>query len=290
MTLGMAIAAGMVAGFGVLLLIRGATAPPVRLGDALAVLERRQPQPTAFVAEPQGWVERAQRRLRLPLSDRQQKLLLLQGRTVGDFFVEKMVWTLAGFFVPVLWSLTELMLGNPVGLTPLLVALAGAAGGFFVADVRLRTGAQQHQRAAVDGIHTFFDLVVLERLANASAAQASANAAAISDAPLFRRITAGLERARMEQVQPWAELRRIAEEWDVPELSDFADVMRLEEQGAGLAETLQARVRELRDAHLAEQKEKAQAASEAMTLWMTIPALLLGVALLTPALLSLTGS
>lgn len=181
--LGMAIAAGMVAGFGVLLLIRGATAPPVRLGDALAVLERRQPQPTAFVAEPQGWVERAQRRLRLPLSDRQQKLLLLQGRTVGDFFVEKMVWTLAGFFVPVLWSLTELMLGNPVGLTPLLVALAGAAGGFFVADVRLRTGAQQHQRAAVDGIHTFFDLVVLERLANASAAQASANAAAISDAP-----------------------------------------------------------------------------------------------------------
>lgn len=66
--------------------------------------------------------------------------------------------------------------------------------------------------------------------------------------------------------------------------------MRLEEQGAGLAETLQARVRELRDAHLAEQKEKAQAASEAMTLWMTIPALLLGVALLTPALLSLTGS
>lgn len=274
MTLGMAIAAGMVAGFGVLLLIRGATAPPVRLGDALAVLERRQPQPTAFVAEPQGWVERAQRRLRLPLSDRQQKLLLLQGRTVGDFFVEKMVWTLAGFFVPVLWSLTELMLGNPVGLTPLLVALVGAAGGFFVADVRLRTGAQQHQRAAVDGIHTFFDLVVLERLANASAAQASANAAAISDAPLFRRITAGLERARMEQVQPWAELRRIAEEWDVPELSDFADVMRLEEQGAGLAETLQARVRELRDAHLAEQKEKAQAASEAMTLWMTIPALL----------------
>lgn len=290
MTLGMAIAAGMVAGFGVLLLIRGATAPPVRLGDALAVLERRQPQPTGFVAEPQGWVERAQRRLRLPLSDRQQKLLLLQGRTVGDFFVEKMVWTLAGFFVPVLWSLTELMLGNPVGLPPLLVALAGAAGGFFVADVRLRTGAQQHQRAAVDGIHTFFDLVVLERLANASAAQASANAAAISDAPLFRRITAGLERARMEQVQPWAELRRIAEEWDVPELSDFADVMRLEEQGAGLAETLQARVRELRDAHLAEQKEKAQAASEAMTLWMTIPALLLGVALLTPALLSLTGS
>ena len=66
--------------------------------------------------------------------------------------------------------------------------------------------------------------------------------------------------------------------------------MQLEEQGAGLAETLRARVRELRDAHLSAEKERAQAASESMTLWMTIPALLLGCALLAPALLKLVGS
>jgi hypothetical protein len=90
----------------------------------------------------------------------------------------------------------------------------------------------------------------------------------------------------MEQAPPWDELRRVADEWAVPELTDFADVMRLEEQGAGLAEVLQARVRELRDAHLSAQRSAAREASEAMTLWMTIPALLLGVALLVPALLS----
>ena len=65
--------------------------------------------------------------------------------------------------------------------------------------------------------------------------------------------------------------------------------MQLEEQGAGLSEVLQARVRELRDAHLARQKSEAQEASESMTLWMTLPALLLGVALLVPALLPLLG-
>ncbi|NHB84714.1 hypothetical protein G7085_09090 [Tessaracoccus sp. HDW20] len=93
----------------------------------------------------------------------------------------------------------------------------------------------------------------------------------------------------MEQSQPWDELRRIATEWNVSELADFADVMQLEEQGAGLADILQARVRELRDAHLSRQKAEAQEASESLSLWMTLPALLLGVALVTPALLTLLG-
>lgn len=93
----------------------------------------------------------------------------------------------------------------------------------------------------------------------------------------------------MEQVPPWDELRSVADEWRVPELADFADVMQLEEQGAGLAEVLQARVKELRDAHLTQVKIEANVASERMTLWMTIPAMLLGLAFLAPALLRITG-
>lgn len=53
---------------------------------------------------------------------------------------------------------------------------------------------------------------------------------------------------------------------------------------------LQARVRELRDAHLNAQRAAAQEASEAMTLWMTIPAMILGLALLIPPLLTLLGT
>lgn len=291
--IGLAIAFGMVAGLGLLFMVRGAMTPPVRLGDALAALDRRQP--VSLGGEPlpsglEGVGQRLHRRLGVPLSRNQHRLLNLQGRSIGDFFIEKLVWTVAGLSLPLVWAVMQAALGGQPGLLPFGIALLGGVGGFFIADLRLRSGAEVHRRSAVDGIHTFFDLVVLERLANASAAQATASAAAVADAPLFRRISSGLERARMEQTQPWDELRRIAEEWNVSELADFADVMQLEEQGAGLAEVLQARVRELRDAHLSQQKAAAQEASESMTLWMTLPALLLGVALLTPALLTLLGT
>lgn len=289
---GLAIALGMLAGLGGYLIVRGAIASPVRLGDALAALDRQQPEtrweaPTAGL---EGLGQRLHRHLRLPLTENQQRLLNFQGRSVGDFFTEKLVWTAVGLLLPTIWALMQLLFGRNPGLLPFGLALAGGVAGYFVADLRLRSGAERHRSSAIDGVHTFFDLVVLERLANSSAAQAAANAAAVSDAPLFRRISAGLERARMEQTQPWDELRRISTEWNVPELADFADIMQLEEQGAGLAEVLQARVRELRDAHLSREKAAAQEQSEAMSLWMTLPALLLGVALLTPALLTLLGT
>lgn len=287
---GPVIALGMLAGLGAFLLIRGALTPPIRLGDAMALLDQRAPEPPQPLTQAKGLEgvgERLQRRLRLPLTTEQVRLLTIQGRSVGDFFAEKLTWALAGLLLPVLWAALQLAFGRPPGIAPLWWSLIGAAAGYFLADLRLKRGAERHRVALIDGIHTFFDLVVLERLANASAAQATANAASVSDAPLFRRISNGLERARMQQTQPWDELRAIGSQWRLPELVDFADIMQLEEQGAGLADVLQARVRELRDAHLNRQKEAAQAASESLTLWMTIPALLLGVALLTPALLTL---
>lgn len=284
-------ACGMAVGLGVFLAVRGSLTPATRLDDALGYLERRFPL-TSPPAEPglEGWGERLQRRLRLPLTAQQQRLLLHQGRSVGDFFVEKAVWTLGGALLPLLWGVATSALGQGSGLSPLVFSLVGMLVGYFVADMRLRSGANQFKRRTSDAIHTFFDLVVLERLANSSAAQAAANAAQMSDAPLFRRIATGIERSRMEQTQPWAELRQIAQEWDCPELGDFADVMELEDQGTALADVLRARVKEQRDAHLARQRTEAQEASEAMTIWMTIPTMLLGVALLTPALLGLLFS
>lgn len=284
--------AGMTIASGLFLVARGAMTRTIALGDALTLLDP-PPQLPGQPGQPSRGLEHAadqvRRGLRLPLTAKQQRLLALQGRSVGDFFAEKLVWATAGLLLPAAWAGIQLAFGNPPGLLPLGASLLCGLAGFFLADVRLKRGSRQEHRSATDAIHTFFDLVVLERLANASAVQATANAAAVSGTPLFRRISAAVERARLEQTQPWAELRRVAAEWDVPELTDFADVMQLEEQGAGLAEVLQARVKELRDAHLSRQKTEAQARSESMTLWMTLPALLLGVALLAPALLAIVA-
>lgn len=279
--MGVAITLGMLAGLGVCLILVGALPAPLRLGDALAALDRR---PATALAAP----SESRRRVRLPLTAEQERLLTIQGRDVGDFFTEKLILGATGLLLPGLWVLLVVLFGDPVEPLPLIASPLAAAAGYFLPDLRLRRGAAQTRRQMNDAIHTFFDLVALERLANASATQATAAAADISDAPLFRRISSGIERARMEQVPPWNELRAIAKEWQVPELADFADVMQLEEQGAGLAHVLQARVKELRDAHLTRVKIEAGASSEQMTVWMTIPAMLLGLAFLAPALLRIT--
>lgn len=291
---GLMVLCGTLVGLGAFVVAVGATRRTVRLGDAMAVLDGREPLP---MAEPEaatrgleglgGWL---QRRLRLPVTAQQQQLLLLQGRTVADFFAEKLVLSLTGMLLPSLWLLLQYALGGTPGALPMVFSLVGGVSGYFLADLRLSRSSTQLRRTTTESIHTFFDLVALERLANASATQAVASAAGISAAPLFRRITSALERARLEQSAPWTELRRVAKEWNVAELDDFADVMKLEEQGAALSDVLQARVKELRDAHLAQQRAAAHEATESLTLWMTLPALLLGLAFIIPPLLRLTGS
>ena len=292
--LGLMMLCGTVVGLGAIAVVLGSLRRTLRLGDALSVLDGIEPltvtgndSPAVGLEALGGWW---QRRFRLPLSAKQQQLLLLHDRTVADFFTEKLVLCVAGFALPGLWLVLQLILGQPVGPLPLLFSVLGGVGGYFLADLRLTRSSTQLRRTTTESVHTFFDLVALERLANASASQAVGAAAGISDAPLFRRITSGLERARLEQTTPWPELRRVGKEWNIPELDDFADVMKLEEQGAALAGVLQARVKELRDAHLAQQRAEAHEATESLTLWMTLPALLLGLAFIIPPLLKLTGS
>lgn len=293
-TLGLMVLCGTIVGLGVVLVVAGSLRRTLRLSDALMVLDGMEtPEVSQTGGSPLGveamggWL---QRRLRLPLTMKQQQLLLLHDRSVADFFTEKLVLSLTGFMLPTLWMVLQFALDAPTGPLPLLFSVLGGVGGYFLADLRLSRSSSQLRRTTTESIHTFFDLVALERLANASASQAVAAAAGISDAPLFRRITSGLERARLEQTTPWPELRRVGREWNIPELDDFADVMKLEEQGAALAGVLQARVRELRDSHLAQQRAAAHEATESLTLWMTLPALLLGLTFIIPPLLKLTSS
>lgn len=291
--IGLAIAAGLLVGLGAFLALVGMLGRTARLGDALAVLDGTSAPAQHVQVSASGGLEGlgawVQRRLRLPVTEKQQQLLLLQDRSIGDFFAEKLVLGLAGLLLPGFWVALQYLTGSHPDPLPIAFGLVGAVAGYFLADWNLARGAKEVKRSTMESIHTFFDLVALERLANASAAQAVETAAKISDAPLFRRISAGLERSRLEQTTPWLELGRISREWDLPELTDFADVMRLEEQGAALADVLQARVKELREAHVTRQRSEAQEATEALTIWMTIPALLLGLTFVIPPVLTLWG-
>jgi Flp pilus assembly protein TadB len=219
------------------------------------------------------------------LTSRQRQNLQLRNTSVAEFYGDKAALALTGALLPgLLAALWTAVFDLPLG-TPAIVALVGLVVGFFVPDLMLRSGAKGTRTDAGDALLTYIDLVTLERLANASATQALHNAADLSDVPLFTQIRGALERARLEQQPPYAELRKLAVQLNLPELADVADVMQLDETGAALSGALRARVRELRDAHLTKAQNEANAASEGMTIYMSVPALIFGLIFMAPPLM-----
>jgi tight adherence protein C len=221
----------------------------------------------------------------IPLSSRQQQQLRLQDKSVAEFFSDKAVFAVVGAVIPAVLTGTWGWISGELTVLPAVAALLGAVVGFFVPDLTLQRGTRAARSSAVEALLVYLDLVTLERLANASATQALHNAAKLSEATIFTQIRGALERAQLEQQSPYAELRRLAEHLNLPELTDVADVMQLDETGAALSGALRARVRELRDAHLTQEQMQASATAEGMTFYMTLPALIFGLIFMVPPLM-----
>ena len=83
-----------------------------------------------------------------------------------------------------------------------------------------------------------------------------------------------LTRSRWSGLPPWDALHALADELGLPELDDFADIMRLSgEEGAPVYTNLRARSAAMRTAMLNDEIAEANAVGERMT----IPGSLLGV-------------
>jgi len=284
---GVAFAAG-------LCLLIGAFRPQhVRLDDALAALaDAGDPAPAASQEVPRGervgawWV----RRRGSAVSAGLRRRLQLQGRSVERFYSDKLVGAFVGFVAPIALGTLVGLVAHVDAVVPLVASVAGGLLGFFAPDLRLRRDAGDITADATEALLTYFDLVTLERLANQSATQSLHAAAGLSDAVVFATIRGALDRARLEQRMPYAELKDVGQSLALPALVDLADVMRLDEAGASLSQTLRARVAELRDAHLTAMKMAANETSERMTVWMVLPSLVFGLIFLAPPLLKLIGS
>lgn len=288
------IACGVAVGFGLWLTVMGLSRRPARLSDALDRLDHT-PTASADVTLPQGsmgdrlgWF--VLNRSPMALSDRTRRLLQLKRRTAADFAAEKGAFALIGLSAPLLYLVICLALGLSVGPLPAGLALVSAVIGWFVPDLTLARSAPAVRSDAGEALCTFVDLVTLERLANQSSTQSLANAAAVSDHPLFVALRTHLDRARLEQRPAWQALREVGDELELPQLSELGDVMRLDEHGAALGAVLRARSEELRDAHLMTEKMAAQQVSESMTIWMVVPAMVFGLVFLVPPLLTMLSN
>ena len=294
MTPGWALLAGVLVAAGLVAVVGGLrrTAPGLRAAlDRVGGGEPQVEGPDA--TEPLGspserWGAFLQRHVPVPLSAGQRRALRMQDKSVAELYADKTVMAVIGTVLPaLLGSGLGWVLSGHVGALPAVAAVVGGVLGFFVPDLLLLRSSAGTRSAALEALLVFVDLVTLERLANASAPQALLRAATLSQVPLFVQIRTALERATLEQQSPYAELRRLADALELPELADVADVMQLDETGAALSGTLRARVRELRDAHLTAEQIRASADAEGMTIYMTLPAMAFGLILLTAALLQI---
>jgi len=288
-----AVIAGSALATGAALMIGGSLARPPRLKAALAALDDdsglvpgviKQEVPAEPVERWAGSVSR-----RLPLSEKTRQRLAQQGRTSGDLFVAKLALAAAGLVVPVLLGGVAWLLGLTGSPWPMGIGLIGAAAGYLLPDWQLRDKAAQWQQHSADAISVYFDLVILIRLGNASAVQALREAAEMSSAPVFAEMRDALDRARLQQRPPWAELNRLSEQLGLPEVSDLASIMALDQQGAALVDALRARVKELRRAHLAAAKLEAQKRAESMTVWMVVPVLIFALIFLIPPIVTMVA-
>ena len=220
-----------------------------------------------------------------------RELALLQ-IPLARFYGEKLVFAGLGLaLVPMLGLFFEVIgLGLPIAI-PTLATFAMAAVMFFLPNYNAIDDAKEARIEFQRALGAYIDLVALERNSGSGARQAMEASAEIGDSWVFTRLSEELSRSRWSGLPPWDALHALADELGLPELNDFADIMRLSgEEGASVYATLRARSGAMRNAMLNDELAEANAVGERMS----IPGSLLGVVfmalLVAPSLLRMFGN
>jgi len=252
---------------------RTATSAPTTCKERMGVWAMRALPPGLWVRTP----HRELAMLRIPLA---------------RFYGEKLMFAALGLvLVPLLAFFFELLdLGLPIAV-PALGSVGLAAVMFFLPNYNAIDDAKKARLEFERALGAYIDLVALERNSGSGARQAMEAAAEIGDSWVFTRLSEELTRSRWSGLPPWDALHALAEELGLPELDDFADIMRLSgEQGASVYATLRARSGAMRAAMLNDEFAEANAVGERMS----IPGSLLGVVfmalLVAPSLLRMFGN
>ena len=229
---------------------------------------------------PAVWVRTPTRELAL--------LRIPQARFYGD----KLAFAALGLVIPPLLAFFFgiLGLGFPVAI-PAIASLGLAIVMFFMPNYNAIDDARKARLEFTRALGAYIDLVALERNNGSGVRQAMEAAAEIGNSWVFTRLSEELTRSRWSGLPPWDALHALAEELGLPELNDFADIMRLSgEEGASIYTNLRARSAAMRTAMLNDEIAEANAVGERMT----IPGSLLGVIfmalLVAPSLLRMFSS
>ncbi|MEZ5112721.1 MAG: type II secretion system F family protein [Nocardioidaceae bacterium] len=194
---------------------------------------------------------------------------------LARFYGDKIVMALMGLVIPPLlaWFFGLIGLGFPVAI-PAIASVGLATMMFFLPNYNAVDDARKARLEFTRALGAYIDLVALERNNGSGVRQAMEAAAEVGDSWVFTRLSEELTRSRWSGQPPWDALHALADELGLPELDDFADIMRLSgEEGASVYTNLRARSAAMRTAMLNDEIAEANAVGERMT----IPGSLLGV-------------
>lgn len=214
--------------------------------------------------------------------------LALLGRPIHVFYAEKLLIVAAAVVAIPLATSTLLLVGVPVYVPVVLTAAAGCLAWFWP-NQTLRDNAAAARAEFTAALGAYVDLVALERKSGGSGIrQALENAARVGDSWPFRRIADALTRSRLAGISAWDALSELAAELNLPDLDEFADLMRLAgEESTQVYDSLRARSRELRAAQLTTELAKANAADERMAFPIVAMTVIFTMIVIAPALFQL---
>ncbi len=271
------LACGLLAGLGLVLAATGLAPARPGLAQALDAL-RRAPAPPGTPAPARVRLLAAPlRALGLPRQRMRADLAVLE-RPAAIHLADQTIAVLTGLVLPPI-AVAVLAAG---GVTfadgmPLWASLAGAAGGWWLAESTVHAEAQRRRDELRYALSAVLDLVVISLAGGAGLEQALDGACADGHGWAAQRLQRAVDTARLLRVPPWEALGQLGEDTGVIELTELAATMSLAgSEGARIRDSLATRAATLRAHQAATLEAKANAATERMSM----PVMLLAAAYL----------
>lgn len=293
----LALLAGALIGAGVALVVWHLVPAQPDLADALARLDPRAPTNQIAVTTDGDGHERlgrwAMRVLpprvwgRVPTAD-----LAVLRMSLSHFYGEKVLFLLVGVMILPAFTVLLSALGHPL---PVAIPAAGSlvlgAVMFRLPNHNVTDEAKKAREEFRRALAAYYELVALERLGGAAHRQAMVDAATVADSWIFGRIREELARSAWAGIGPWDALQEMSTQYQVNELSDLAQAMKLSgSEGTEVAAALRARAGALRGALLNEDLARANTAGEKMTIPGSLTAVIFVLILLGPQLMRIAGA
>ncbi|HEX4060941.1 MAG TPA: type II secretion system F family protein [Streptosporangiaceae bacterium] len=217
--------------------------------------------------------------------------LRLTGKSFENYLATKVLLAVFGLIIVPLFFTGLSVVGVHLSvLIPVWIALAVAAGFFFLPDLELKREADRRRKDFRHAVGAFLDLVAMSLAGGRGVPEALMGASEVGGGWAMWLIKDALANARIIGQTPWQALGKLGEEIKVDELKDLSAALSLvAEDGAKVRQSLTARAASLRRKEIAELEGQAGERSQSMLVAQMLMCAGFMLFLIFPAVIALLG-